>query len=226
MSEQNATKRDSQFDYNSQRSDLAIPEYGRHIQRMINYVKTIPEQEKRQVYIERIVRIMLQIFPQTKNQDDYKEKVWKHIFRIANYELDVTPPEGVSIRKPDEISRPEMLEYPHNDTKYRHYGNHVQHLIDKAATMEDKEMRDEFVKTIGAYMKLAYKSWNREHNISDEIIKQDIVHMSKGKLKLDDEISLDHLTNPSNQKRRKKNLGSQSHNPTNPKRSNYRQRRR
>jgi len=225
MSDQINSKRDSQFDYNSQRSDLIIPEYGRHVQGMIQYIKTIPEIEKRQLYVERIVRIMLQIFPQTKNQDDYKEKIWKHIFRIANYELDVTPPDGISIKKPDELSRPEMIEYPHNDTKYRHYGNHVQHLIDKASTMEDPEMQAEFLKTIGAYMKLAYKNWSREHVISDEMIKQDIVNMSKGKLKMGEETSLDHLTNPSNQKRRKRNPSSGSHS-SNQKRSNFRQKRR
>lgn len=216
--------RDIEFDYNSQRADLTIPEYGRHIQRMINFVKTIPEPEKRQAYIEKIVRLMLQIFPQSKNLDDYKEKVWKHIFRIANYELDVAAPEGISIKRPEEASRPEMIEYPSNDTKYRHYGNHVQHMIDKAAGMEDKEMREEFVKTIGAYMKLAYKNWNREHVVSDEMIKQDIINMSKGKLKMDEETSIDHLTNPSNQRHKRKPTNTRT--SSNQKRGTYKPRRR
>lgn len=215
--------RNIEFDYNSQRDSLTIPEYGRHIQRMIDYIKTVPEADKRQAYVESVVELMLQIFPQTKNVDDYREKIWKHIFRISNYELDVTPPEGISIKRPDEKSKPEIIDYPKTDTKYRHYGNHVQHLIDKACEMEDNEVRDEFVKTIGAYMKLAYKNWNKEHFANDEIIKQDIVNMSKGKLKLDNNVSLDHLTNPSTPNRRRKK--SQSSSSSGGKRS-YRSKRR
>ena len=217
--------KDIQFDYNSQRDNLIIPEYGRHVQRMIDYIKTVADKEERQAYIETVVELMLQIFPQTKNIDDYRDKVWKHIFRIADYDLDVIPPDGISIKKPDEQSRPEIINYPKTDTKYRHYGNNVQHLIDKAATMEDNEIRDEFIKTIGAYMKLAYKNWNKEHFANDEIIKQDIYNMSKGKLKIDSSVSLDHLTNPSTGGNRRRKKGSSQSSGSSNKKS-YKSRRR
>ena len=217
-----------EFDYNSLRDTLLIPEYGRHIQKMISYIKTLPEKEKRQAYAEQIISMMLQILPQNKNLDDYKEKAWKHLFRIANYELDIDPPAGISIKRPGETSRPEIIDYPHIDTKYRHYGNHVQHLIDKAVSTEDKSIRDELVKVIGSYMKLAYKNWNKDHIASDEQIRQDIINMSKGKLQMDIDTSLDTLTNPSITQVKKKKRNSPTNHPynNNNSRRNYKTKRR
>lgn len=194
--------REFEFEYNSQREHLIIPEYGRHIQRMIYYAKTIVDKDARQAHVERIIELILQLFPQSKNLDDYKEKIWKHVFRIANYELDVTPPAGIEIDSSPE-KRPERIPYPVSESRMRHYGNHVQRLIQKAIAMEEGPMKDEFVKIIGSYMKLAYRTWNKEHFVSDEVIKIDLGTISGGKLSLDESTSIDHLTNGVPQQQRR-----------------------
>lgn len=196
--------RDLNMEYNSAREELIIPEYGRNVQKLVEYVKSLEDNEYRQAFAERIVDLMQQMHPQNRNLDDYREKLWKHIFRIANYDLEVLPPSGEKPQPEDARKRPDPVGYPNSDARFRHYGNNVQTLIKKAISMEEGPKRNGFVATIGAYMKLAYKTWNKEHYVSDEVIKGDLASLSNGLLVLDDNISLDNLTN-ANRKRRKGN---------------------
>jgi hypothetical protein len=179
--------------YNSQRDLLIIPEYGRHIQEMVEYAKTIEDAEKKKAFVNQVVELMAQMNPQSRNMDDFRDKLWKHIFRISNYELDITTPDGVKLEKPAEDARPAPLQYPQGQAKYRHYGHHVQTLIKKAIEMEDGPIKESFVEVIGNYMKLAYRTWHKEHYVNDELIKQDLINMSGGKLQLSEESSLDNL---------------------------------
>ncbi len=182
--------------YNSAKETLTIPEYGRHVQELVNHAKTIEDVEYRQKFAERIVKLMEQMTPQNKNIDDYQSKLWRHLFRIANNELKVTPPEGIKMLI-DASGRlqPQQLEYPEQQARYRHYGHNVQTMIKKGIAMEDGPKKDGFVAAIAAYMKLAYKTWNRDHYVSDEVIKADLVTLSKGALRIDEEQSLNNLVN-------------------------------
>ena len=191
------------MEYNSQRELLVIPEYGRNVQRLILHAKTIEDDEMRQAFVERMIDLMYQMHPQNRNIEDYKEKLWKHIFRIAEYDLKVTPPSGIIPTPEDMQKRPEVVPYPKSEARFRHYGNNVTQLIKKAATMEDGPIKDGFTKVIGSYMKLAYKTWNREHFVSDEVIKNDLLTLSEGKLLLAEEISIDSLADA--RKRKKSN---------------------
>ena len=118
--------------YNSSREKLIIPEYGRNIQKLIDYAKAIEDDEYRQVFVERIVDLMMQMHPQNKNLDDYREKLWKHVFRISSYDLNVTTPSGKQPQPEDRLKKPQKVEYPSSQAKFRHYGNNVQQLIAKA----------------------------------------------------------------------------------------------
>lgn len=197
------------MEYNSQKEELTIPEYGRNIQEMIKYAKSIEQDELRQAFIERIIDLMLQMAPQSRNMEDYRDKLWKHVFRIADYDINVTPPNGQKPTKEESQKRPEMIPYPISEARYRHYGHNVQVLIKKALAMEPGEKQDGFVRTILSYMKLAYRTWNKEHYVSDDVIKNDLVGLSNGKLKLDEEESITNLTNnqSSTPSRRPSNVG-------------------
>lgn len=185
------------MEYNSQREDLIIPEYGRNIQKMIQYAKTIEDKAQRQRFVEKVVDLMQQMNPQSRNLDDYREKLWKHVFRIANYELDVVPPIG-KIPTPDEAhKRPDIIPYPQSEPRFRHYGSNVQRLIKKAMSMPAGPKREGFVRVIGSYMKLAYRTWNKEHFVSDDVIKNDLEALSNGMLTLADEAALDQLSQTS-----------------------------
>ena len=197
------------MEYNSQRELLVIPEYGRNIQKLIEHAKTIEDPELKQHFIDKVVGLMMQMHPQNRNIEDYREKLWKHVFRIANYDLEGVMPPGGEIPRPEDYrKRPEMIGYPEIEARFRHYGSNVQKLIKKAIAMEDGPIKDGFVEVIGSYMKLAYKTWNKEHYVSDEVIKGDLESLSNGKLVLKASTSLDNLSNAKH--RRKRSNGHQS----------------
>jgi len=182
------------MEYNSSKEFLIIPEYGRHVQNLINHVKEIENPVERQHFAERIIGLMMQMHPQNRNLEDYVDKLWRHLFQIANYELDVTPPGGVKPTPESCHKKPERVAYPAKDTRFRHYGSNVQQLIAKAISMEDGRKKDAFVQVIGSYMKLAYKTWNREYYVSDDIIIDDLEHLSGARLKLVEGSFLDNLS--------------------------------
>lgn len=182
------------MEYNSNKEELIIPEYGRNVQAMIRFAREVPDRAMRQRYIEQIVALMMQMHPQNRNLEDYRDKMWKHVFRIAEYNLDVMPPNGEIPKPEDSRKRPEKVPYPVRETKFRHYGHNVQKLIARALQMEEGPKKEGFVQVIGSYMKLAYKTWNREHYVSDDIIIEDLEHLSGGKLKVTEDASLDNLS--------------------------------
>lgn len=201
--------------YNSAKETLCIPEYGRHVQELVDHARTLEDAEYRQKFAERIVKLMEQMTPQNKNFDDYRAKLWRHLFRIADNKLDVSPPEDINVleEEPGGV-KPDQLEYPKQQARFRHYGHNVQTMIQKAIAMEEGPKRDGFIAAIAAYMKLAYKTWNRDHYVSDEVIKADLVTLSKGALSIPEDQSLNNLVNTTRNRnnRRKGGLGGHKKN--------------
>lgn len=198
------------LEYNSSREELIISEHGRHVQKLIKHAKSIEDPDMRQAYIESVIDLMHQMNPQNKNVQEYRLRLWRHMFRIADYDLEVTPPEGVSsVAQEPKEKRVVDLPYPQKEFRFRHYGNTIQLMVAKAIAMEDEELRQEFSEVIAAYMKLAYRTWNREHYVNDEIIKNDLQKLSKGKLQLDDAFKIgdiggdDDFSKPQNAKQSK-----------------------
>ena len=182
------------LEYNSQKESLVISEYGRNIQNLITYVKTIENDQERQHFAQAIVDLMHQMNPIHRNSLEYKEKLWRHFFRIAGFDIKVIPPNGEIPSPESTLLEPEVVDYPDRDPNYLHYGTHVKAMIAKAIAMEDEEKRMEFAETIGAYMKLAYRTWSQEHYVSDDIVREDLKKLSKGVLRLSDDRPLDFLS--------------------------------
>lgn len=196
------------MEYNSQRDFLIMPEYGRNVQKLIRHARTIEDEGERQAFVEEIVELMHQMNPLSKNIDDYRVKLWKHIFRIAEYDLDVDPPIGERPTPESDKKRPDRLNYPKSEARFRHYGNHVKALVNKAIEMEDDDIKEDFVEAIGSYMKLAYQTWNREHYVTDSVIVSDLETLSDGQLAMHDEANLDNLSNKAGKRRRSSGSGS------------------
>jgi len=195
--------RDFDITYNTQKELLIIAEYGRNIQQLINHAKTIEDKEERQEYAEAIVNLMNQMVPQANKEiDETNEKLWRHLFRIANHELDVVSPSGIQYTHEQANIKPDKVAYPHQNVRFRHYGSNIHRMIEKALAMEDKEKKMGFAYVIGSYMKLAYKTWNREHYVSDDIIKEDLETLSNGQLVLEDDASFKTPTFANNRGRR------------------------
>lgn len=183
------------MEYNSARELLIMPEYGRNVQKLVDYAKEVEDNRERQALVEKIIDLMMQMNPQNKNMEDYREKLWKHLFRIAEYDIQVNSPYGNPSVLEDR-KKPERVPYPQNDAKYRHYGHNVQRLLKEALAMEEGPKRDGFVAVIGSYMKLAYLTWNKDHYVSDEVIKADLLALSDGKLRMPDDTSITNLASP------------------------------
>ncbi len=197
------------MEYNSQKSLLVMPEYGRNLQQLVEYAKEIEDPEKHQAFVDKIVELMQQMHPQNRNLDEYNLKLWKHVYKIANYQLKAIPPDGEIPTPESEDKHPEKIGYPQSTAKFRHYGSNVQRLISKALSMEDGPVKQGFVSVIGGYMKLAYQTWNKEHYVSDEVIKGDLETLSGGDLELDENASIDKLSQ-SNRKRKRSGNGKSS----------------
>lgn len=178
------------MEYNSQKENLVIAEYGRNVQNLINYAKTVEDRELRQKYAERIVTLMYQMNPDNRNINNYRAKLWSHLLKISDYEIDVDAPED-AIAAPEDKIHPTPVKYPNSTKTYRHYGYYVRQLIEKALEMEDGPKKDSFTQHIARYMKLAYRTWNREHYVSDEIIVEDLKQMSNGELNIPNDMDLD-----------------------------------
>ena len=217
------------MEYNSQKENLTIPEYGRNIQQLVKHALTIEDRTERQNFVERIIRLMMQMHPQNKNMEDYKEKLWRHVFRISEFKIDVDPVEGMEVpTETNSYIKPDAMGYPDAVARFRHYGKNVQIMIAKALEMEDLEKRGHYAAVIGNYMKLAYRTWNAEHYVSDEVIVQDLEALSDGKIKLSTSL-LDRIPTPkhtsSSKGRKKGSVQSRDHRENNKRSSgsnNYR----
>jgi hypothetical protein len=172
-----------QDDYNTQRTALGISEYGRHVQDYIDHIKTLASKEERTSWVHNLVQIMATLNPEIKLQTNHKEILWGHIFQIANYELDVDCPyEIVQVKR--EFVRPEHLGYNSSGIRFRFYGRNLQMMIDRAAEMEDGELKQDLVNMIASFMYNSCKAWNNE-NLSNEVIAEHLKTLSKGQLNLD-----------------------------------------
>lgn len=169
------------------RENLVFSEYGRSIQKLVQYARTRESKEERQAIVESIVEIINQLNPQVKNILEYKQKLWRHVFKMANYDLDVEHPYGDPPTEEDNTFKPEKVPYPQHEFKWRHYGYNIREMIDKALKMEDGPIKQGFVETILSYMKLSYRTWNKEHFVSDDIIISDLSVMSNNQLSVDDD---------------------------------------
>jgi hypothetical protein len=208
-----------EMEYNSAREHLILPEYGRNVQKLVQFAKTLKDPEQRQNAVQQIIDLMFQMNPQSKNLEDYKDKLWKHLFQIAEFDIDVVPPNGIIPSVEEHLKKPEPVSYPVLETRYRHYGHNIQVLIKKALEIKEDDKREELGKIIASYMKLAYRTWNKEHFVSDENVKADLKIMSNGMLSVDDATSLDkafssgpilqniHSTAPSHHQRKRKRPG-------------------
>lgn len=168
------------MEYNTTREKLLIPEYGRNVQKMVEYMMTIPERDKRTRYAEMIIDLMATLNPGLKIMEDYKHKLWDHLYMISDFELDVDSPFPAPSRE-EMFRRPDPLPYPQTKVAVRHFGKNLNSLIEKAIAETDEDKRKNMTQLIGYYMKLAYINWHREP-VHDDMIRNELSVLTGGKL--------------------------------------------
>ncbi|MGY0392687.1 DUF4290 domain-containing protein [Bizionia sp. KMM 8389] len=196
------------LEYNSEREHLIIPEYGRHLQKMINYAKTRETKEERNKLANAIISVMGNLQPHLRDVPDFQHKLWDQLFIMSNFELDADSPYEVP-SKDTLKERPEHLPYPQNFPKYRFYGNNIKTMIDVANTWEDGELKEALVFTIANHMKKCFLNWNKD-TVEDSVIFEHLRELSDGKINL---LNTDEdLTDASSLMRSKKKYSSNNNN--------------
>lgn len=168
------------MEYNTTRNHLTIKEYGRHIQKMVEYVLTIEDREKRQKNAYALIELMGFLNPHLKNVEDYRHKLWDHLFLISDFKLDVDSPYPIPTKETYR-AKPDRLPYPKRHPKYNHLGKNIEIVIDKALHEEDAEKRQGFANAIAYYMKLTYSNWHKEL-VHDDNIQSELSAITQGEL--------------------------------------------
>ena len=172
------------LEYNTVREDLIIPEYGRHIQKMINYASSRETKEERNKLANAIISVMGNLQPHLRDVADFQHKLWDQLFIMSDFKLDADSP----FEKPSkEIlnAKPEPLSYPQNFPKYRFYGNNIKIMIDEAVKWDSGEMKDALILTIANHMKKCFLNWNKD-SVKDQVIFDHLYELSETKIDIRD----------------------------------------
>ena len=170
------------LEYNTERTKLIIPEYGRHIHQMIDQAVAQKDKEERNKMAKAIIGVMGNLNPHLRDVPDFQHKLWDQLFIMSNFKLDVDSP----FEKPEaEIlsAKPEKLPYPQNYPKYRFYGNNIKRMIDIAIGWEEGELKNALVFNIANHMKKCFLNWNKD-TVEDSVIHSHLDELSKGKLRV------------------------------------------
>ena len=176
------------FDYNTQRPRLIIPEYGRHVQRMVEHCMQVEDRDQRTRTAKAIIQVIGRLNPQLRNSENGDHTLWDHLYIMSDFKLDVDAPFPPPTAEELE-SKPTPIAYPSNKIRYGHYGKLVERMIDQCAAMEEGEKRDAYAHLIANLMKKQFLTWNRD-TVPDGVILKDLSELSKGKLKLKEEVQL------------------------------------
>ncbi|MBR5100395.1 MAG: DUF4290 domain-containing protein [Bacteroidales bacterium] len=187
------------MDYNTQREKLVLPEYGRHVQKMIEQVKAIEDKEKRSEQMRAVVQVMGILNPQIRELSDYKHKLWDHAQVIGGFELDIDAPYPAPTPQQFE-TRPDIITLPDKPVKAACYGRNIENIIDLIAAREDDEMKKEMIRSLALYMRQQYLIWNKD-NVAEETIFADIERLSDGRLKVPADVHLGAISQSANYSR-------------------------
>ncbi len=180
------------MEYNSEREAIILKEYGRNVQKLIEYIRTEGDKDKRTQMAYTLLELIRQLTPSIKDQPENPQRLWDDLFIIADFNLDINSPYPIPERD-ILFKKPRKVEYPQSRIRYKHYGKNIEKLVKEALKIENKEDRDEAIVYLGKLMKTFYSSWNKE-SLDDSVILKDIGLLSDGELKLDlDKVKEDNL---------------------------------
>lgn len=171
------------MEYNTTRGPLVMKEYGRHIQKMVEFLLTIEDRNKRQEQAEILIELMGFLNPQLKNVEDFRHKLWDHLFYMSGFRLDVDSPYPIPTEETYK-EKPAPMDYPNHHPEHPHLGKNLELLIDKAVNEVDEEKKSAFVNLIVYYIKLSYANWHKEQ-MSDEAVLAELETISHGRLGID-----------------------------------------
>src|SRR6187549_3891707 len=168
------------MEYNTIRNQLVMREYGRHIQKMIEHLLSIEDPDRRQANSQAVIELMGFLNPHLKNVEDFRHKLWDHLFLISDFKLEVKSPYPIPTKETLK-AKPKPLHYPKRYPKFSHLGKNLEVIINKALNEEDPEKKAGFSNAIAYYMKLAYSNWHKEL-VHDDAIRSELNNITGGQL--------------------------------------------
>ncbi len=168
------------MEYNTTRNHLAMREYGRHVQKMVEHILTIEDPQRRQNNAEAVIELMGFLNAQLKSVEDFSHKLWDHLFLIADFKLEVDSPYPIPTKEMLK-AKPQPLTYPKRSSRFSHLGKNLEDIIDKALAEQNAEKRLGFANAIAYYMKLAYNNWHKEV-VHDDAIQSELSGITDGQL--------------------------------------------
>ena len=210
------------MEYNTERNHLGLREYGRHIQRMVEYVLTIEDRDKRNQQAKAVIELMGFLNPHLRNVEDFRHMLWDHLFAISDFTLDVDSPYPIP-QKETYKQKGEPMKYPRRYPKYAHLGKNLEMVIDKALKEEDPEKKVGFANSIAYYMKLTYSNWHKEL-VHDDTIRTELNTITDGELEFSATPFIKHRTasfereefSHNNSNNRRQNFNGRSNNNNRP----------
>ena len=192
------------LDYNTQREKWIMSEYGREVQKMVDYAVSLPTKEERQRAAESIIYLMESKNPQLKDNEDYEQALWDHLYLMSHKQLDIDWPFDVSEAEKI-LSKPAPLEHPTGNVRLRHYGRLMEEVFEKLKTMPEGEERDELVRLTANQMKRNLATWGHG-SMDDEKVADDLARFTDGKVQIDlSSFRFDHIAAVSNNDNGKRN---------------------
>lgn len=176
------------YDYNTSRPHLVLPEYGRNIQKMVEYAMTIEDRDKRNRTAQAIINVMGNMNPHLRDVADFTHKLWDHLAIMSNFQLDIDSPYEKPTKQKFE-QKPRPVPYNNYIIHYKHYGHGIELFVEKVSVMEESPEKTAMIQMIANHMKKSYLTWNRE-NVTDQVIFEDLETLSKGRIKVGDDIKL------------------------------------
>ena len=175
-------------DYNTTRAKLIMPEYGRHVQDMIEYVVNIPDKAKRNEQIQAVVSVMGTLNPQLRDVVDFCHKLWDHVQIISDFKIDIDSPYPLPSRE-SVATKPDPIPLKEDKIRATCYGRNIQNMIDLIADRPDDELKKHMIKVIAYYMKQQYLIWNKD-SVAEETIFEDIKNLSGGRLVVPEDVHI------------------------------------
>lgn len=171
------------MDYNTQRSKILLPEYGRTVQNMVENVLSLENRAQRQKGAELIIKVMANMFPQSKNVPDFKHKLWDHLALMSDYQLDIDYPYGKPEPKSAD-SRPMRISYPSHRIGYRHYGKLLESFINYLNELPEGEEKNQLSLLVAGQMKRSLAEWNKD-SLNNEKVVADLARYTHGQVQLE-----------------------------------------
>jgi len=201
------------MEYNTSRPKMLLPEYGRNVQNMIAHAMEIEDREERNRATQAIIEVMGQLNPHLRDVDDYRHKLWTHLFIMSDFKLDVDSPYEIPKRESLE-EKPEAMEYPRSKIRYGHYGQYTEKILRDSKNITDEKEAEYLSSVMGNFMKKQFLTHNNTA-VENTVIAEKLSELSNGKLKIENP---DEDLTSTNQLL--KTLGLQNNNNNNNRKSN------